>query len=92
MNDTLRWFFVVATLLSVYPYLPILQPEDIHMIGIWLGRYLQSDLSNTDTLSVLIQHVTALLCKTDNGLLLKTVVEIVIAIGGYSLIKSLRSK
>ena len=92
MNDTLRWFLVVAALLSVYPYLPTLQPNDIRMVGIWLGRYLQSDLSNADALSVLIQHVTALLCKTDNGLLLQTMAEIVIAIGGYKLIKSLRFK
>ncbi len=92
MNNTLRWFLVVAALLSVYPYLPTLQPDDIRMVGIWLERYLQSDLNNIDTLSILIQHVTTLLCKTDNGLLLQTVTEIIIAIGGYNLIKALRSK
>ncbi|PHI28845.1 hypothetical protein [Budvicia aquatica] len=92
MNNTLRWFLAVVILFAFYLSVPGLQPDDVQMVGIWLARYLQSGLGDTDGLLLLLEHVIALLSRTDNGLWLQTITEVAIAVAGYRLLKSLRSK
>ncbi len=91
MKNTILWFLAIAALLLIYKHLPVPQPDEIRMTQLWLGRAVKSELSNVTALQIALKHLITLFSQITNGLLFQTLIQLLIAISGYKLVKSLQN-
>lgn len=91
MKNTVTWLLAITILLLVYKNLPTPQPDEIRMTQLWLGRTIKSELSNVTALQIAFKHLITLFSHITNGLLFQTLIQLLIAISGYKLVKSLQN-